>query len=73
MEEDNDSESDFTPEPEAAEPELEEVTTADDLRMLVRLQKGLPQVDDVEPDEHVIHEDTRDSDGDDVFIDLDYY
>ena len=67
MEVDSDSESDFTP-----EPEQEEVTAADDLSMLDQLQKGLPHVDAAEPDEHVIHEDMRDSDDDDAFIDDDY-
>jgi len=39
--------------------------------MLDRLQKSLPHIDAAEPDEHVIHDDTRDSDDDDAFIDLD--
>jgi hypothetical protein len=69
MEVDSDSESDFTPEPEQEEPEQEEVTAADDLSMLDRLQKGLAHVDAAEPDEHVIHDDTRDSDDDDTSID----
>ena len=73
MEVDSDSESDFTPEPEQEEPEQEEVTAADDLSMLDRLQKGLPHVDDTEPDEHVIHDDTRDSDDDDASIDPEAY
>ena len=79
MEVDSDSESDFTPEPEQEEPEQEEVTAADDLSMLDQLQKGLPHVDATEPDEHVIHDDTRDSDDDDdddpgAYIDdPDYY
>jgi hypothetical protein len=46
--------------------------------MLDRLQNGLPHVDAAEPDEHVIHDDTRDSDDDDddpgAYIDdPDYY
>ena len=68
IEVDNDSESDFTP-----EPEQEEVTAADDLSMLERLRKGgLPHVDafiDDDDDEHVI----TDSDDDDAFIDLGAY
>ncbi len=44
MEVDSDNESDFTPEPELAELELEDVTDADDLSMLDRLQKGHPQL-----------------------------
>ena len=64
IEVDNDSESDFTP-----EPEQEEVTAADDLSMLERLRKGgLPHVDafidDDDDDEHV-----TDSDDDDAFND----
>ena len=56
IEVDSDSESDFTPEPEQEEPEQEEVTVADDLSMLDWLHKGgLPHVDAVEPDKHVIH------------------
>ena len=63
---DNDSEPDFTPEPEQEEPEEEEVTAADDLSMLERLHKGgLPHVDAAEPDEHFID----DNDDDDAFID----
>ena len=80
MEVDSDCESDFTPEPEQEEPEQEEVTAADDLSMLDQLRKGgLPHVDAAEPDEHVIHDDTRDSDDDDdddpgAYIDdPDYY
>lgn len=65
MEVDINSESDLTPEPEPAEPELEEVTATDGLLMLDRLQKGLPCVDVSEPDEHVIHDEMRDSDDDD--------
>ena len=68
IEVDNDSESDFTP-----EPENEEVTAADDLSMLERLRKGgLPQVDafidDDDDDEHV-----SDSDDDDAFNDHEAY
>ena len=80
---DSDREPDFTPEPEQEEPELEEVTAADDLSMLNRLRRGgLPHDDDAfindDDDEHVI----IDSDHDDTFIDpgafiepdnLDYY
>ena len=44
--------------------EVEEVTNATDLSMLERLQKGLPNVDAVEPDEEVIYDDTRDTDED---------
>ena len=70
MEEDNDSEPDIDDEEEPGqeEPEKEEVTAMDDLSMLDRLQKGLPNVDAAEPDEHVIYDDTRDSD-DDASID----
>ena len=66
IEVDNDSESDFTP-----EPEQEEVTAADDLSMLERLRKGgLPHVDAfIDDDEHVI----TDSDDDDAFIDLEAF
>ncbi len=62
IEVDNDSESDFTP-----EPKQEEVTAADDLSMLERLHKGgLPHVDAFidDDDEHV-----TDSDDDDAFND----
>ena len=67
MEEDNESEPDNNDESEPAnddveEPEEEEVTTPDDLSMLDRLHKGLPNVGVVEPDEAVIIDDTRDSD-----------
>ena len=69
MEEDNESEPDTDDEEEpdtddVEEPKEEEVTAPDDLSMLVRLQKGLPNVDVVEPDEHVIYDDTHDSDDD---------
>ena len=73
MELDTDNESDFTPQPEPAEPELEEVSAGDELSILDRLHNGLPQVHVVEPDEHVIHDDTHDSDDDYAFIDPDYY
>ena len=76
MEVDNDNEPDTDdeeePEQEDSEqedPEQEEITDAHDLSMLDRLQKGLPNVYVVEPDEEVIHDDTRDSD-DGVSIDL---
>ena len=72
MEVDSDNESDSTPEPEPEYLELVEVTDADDLSMFHRLQRGLSQLHAVEPDEHVIHEDMRDSDDDDAFIDDDY-
>ena len=50
IEVDSDSEPDFTPQPEQEEPELEEVTAADDLSMLDRLhQGGLAHVDANEP------------------------
>ena len=68
---DSDSELDFTPQPEQEEPELEEVTAADDLSMLDRLRRGgLPHDDDAfinDDDEHV------DSDDDDAFIDPDAF
>ena len=69
MEEDNESETNIDDEEEpntndVEEPEEEEVTAADDLSMLDHLQKGLPNVDAAEPDEHVIYDDTRDSDDD---------
>ena len=74
MEEDNDSELDTDDEEEphtddVEEPEEEEITAPDDLSMLDHLQKGLPGVDVVEPNEHIIYDDTRDSD-DDPSIDL---
>ena len=72
MEVDSDNESDSSPEPEPEDLELVEVTDADDLSMLQRLKEGLSQLHAVEPDEHVIHEDMRDSDDDDAFIDDDY-
>ena len=68
IEVDSDSEPDFTPEPEQEEPELEEVTDAEDLSMLDRLHKGGLPHDDAfinDDDEHVI----IDSDDDDLFID----
>jgi len=73
MEEDNESDDEEEPdtddeeEPDTddvEEPEEEEVTAPDDLSMLDRLHKGLPNVGVVEPDEHVIYDDTRDSDDD---------
>jgi hypothetical protein len=69
MEEDNESEPDNDDESEPAnddveEPEEEEVTAPDDLSMLDRLHKGLPNVGVVEPDEAIIIDDTRDSDDD---------
>ena len=67
IEVDNDSESDFTPEPEQEEPQEEEATAADDLSMLERLRKGGLPHDDAfinDDDEHVI----TDSDDDDAFI-----
>ena len=67
IEVDNDSESNFTPEPKQEEPEEEEVTAADDLSMLERLRKGGFPHDDAfinDDDEHVI----IDSDDDDGFI-----
>ena len=73
IEVDSDSESDFTPQPEQEELELEDVTSAYDPSMLDVLQKVLPNVDAAEPDEHVIHDDTHDSDDDYAFIDPDYY
>ena len=72
MEVDSDNESDSSPEPEPEDLELVEVTDADDVSMLQRLKEGLSQLHAVEPDEHVIHEDMRDSDDDDAFIDDDY-
>ena len=70
---DGDSEFDFTSELEQEEPELEEVTAADDLSMLDRLHAGgLLDVDefiDDDDDEHVI----TDSDEDDAFIDPEAY
>ena len=65
IEVENDSEPDFTPEPEQEEPEQEEVTAADDWSMLDRFLKGgLPHVDAAEPDEHFIDG----SNDDDAFI-----
>ena len=67
IEVDIDSEPDFTPQPKQEEPELEEVTVADDLSMLDRLRKGGLLHDDAsinDDDEHVI----TDSDDDDAFI-----
>jgi hypothetical protein len=70
MEQDNESEPDTDDEEEAhtndvqEPPEEEEVTAPDDLSMLDRLQKGLPNVGVVEPDDAVIYDDTRDSDDD---------
>ncbi|KAI4991965.1 hypothetical protein ZWY2020_040351 [Hordeum vulgare] len=61
MEVDSDNESDSSPEPEPEDLELVEVTDADDLSMLQRLKEGLSQLQAIEPDEHVIHEDMRDS------------
>ena len=63
---DNDNE----PDDDEEEVEVQEVTNADELSMLYRLQKGLPHVDAPEPEEDVIHDDTRDSDDDDASIDL---
>ena len=68
IEVDSDSEPDFTPQPEQEEPELEEVTAADDLSILDRLRKGVLPHDDAfinDDDEHVI----TDSDDDAAFID----
>ena len=62
---DNDNE----PDDDEEEVEVQEVTNADELSMLDRLQKGLPHVDAPEPEEDVIHDDTRDSDDDDASID----
>ena len=45
------------------EVEVEEVTNADELSMLDRLQKGLPH-DVREPNDDVIHDDTCDTDDD---------
>ena len=46
IEVDSDSEPEFTPQPEQEEPDLQEVTVADDLTMLDRLRKGgLPHDD----------------------------
>ena len=65
MEEDNESDDEEEPDTDDVEElEEEEVTTLDDLSMLDRLHKGLPNVGVVEPDEHVIIDDTRDSDDD---------
>jgi hypothetical protein len=61
MEEDNESEP---ANDDVEEPEEEEVTAPDDLSMLDRLHKGLPNVGVVEPDEAIIIDDTRDSDDD---------
>ena len=61
MEEDSESEP---ANDDVEEPEEEEVNTPDDLSMLDRLQKGLPNVGVVEPDDAVIYDDTRDSDDD---------
>ena len=67
MEVDNDNETDDDEE----EVEHEEVTNADDLSLLDRLRKGFRNVVASEPDpgEEIIHDDTRDSDDDNVFID----
>ena len=68
IEVDSDREPVFTPQPEQEEPELEEVTVADDLSMLDRLRKGGLPHDDAfinDDDEHII----TDSDDDDAFID----
>ena len=60
IEVDSYSEPNFTPQPEQEEPELEEVTTTDDLSML---RGGLPHDDAFinDDDEHVI------TDSDDVY------
>ena len=68
IEVDSDSEPDFTPQPKQEEPELEEVTVANDLSILDRLRRGRLPHDDAfinDDDEHVI----TDSDDDDAFID----
>ena len=75
IEVDSGSEPNFTPQSEQEEPELEEVTAADDLSMPDRLHRGGLPHDDAfinDDDEHVI----TDSDDDDAFIepdDPDYY
>ena len=61
---------DFTPQPEQEEPELEEVTAADDLSMLDRLRRGGLPHDDAfinDDDEHAI----TNSDDDDASIEPD--
>ena len=50
------------------EVEVEEVTNADELSMLDRLQKGLPH-DVPEPDDDISHDDTCDTDDDFASID----
>ena len=70
MEKDNESEPDTDDKEEAhtydvqEPPEEEEVTAPDDLSMLDRLQKGLPNVGIVEPNDAVIYDNMRDSDDD---------
>ena len=64
-----DDEDEYETDDDEEEVEVEEVTNAVDLSMLERLQKGLPGVDVIEPDEEVIYDNTRDTNDDDASID----